>query len=239
MRSVLDRLAGAEPHLTLLSDAQSASASKVAIRMALEQIARQATPNDTFVMSFSGHGYTDRNGHFYILPSDFAGQCSGPSEESALSTAISSDEIAQWLRAIDAGQMVVILDTCYSAASVDDGNFKPGPLGNAGLGQLAYDKRMRILTASQADQKAEKSTLGAGLLTYSLVSGLNQGSADRSPKDGKIYLREWLRYAVQYVPQLYKQKYHGKVAGQIGQTPDLFDFNQENDNGPLLSEIAQ
>ena len=51
----------------------------------------------------------------------------------------------------------MIVDACHSAASVDEAGFKPGPMGSRGLGQLAYDKGMRILAASQADDVALES----------------------------------------------------------------------------------
>ena len=41
--------------------------------------------------------------------------------------------------------MVMIIDACHSAGSVEHEGFKPGPMGSRGLGQLAYNKRMRIL----------------------------------------------------------------------------------------------
>jgi hypothetical protein len=45
-------------------------------------------------MSFSGHGYTDQGGKFYLLPSDFVGSCRGI-DERTLTSAISSDELAE------------------------------------------------------------------------------------------------------------------------------------------------
>lgn len=48
-----------------------------------------------------------------------------------------------------------MLDSCYSASSVEANDFKPGPMGSRGLGQLSYDKRVRILAASQSDQVAQ------------------------------------------------------------------------------------
>ena len=54
-------------------------------------------------------------------------------------------------------ELVLIVDACpTSAASIESEGFKPGPLGSRGLGQLAYDKRMRVLAASQSDQAARE-----------------------------------------------------------------------------------
>jgi hypothetical protein len=86
---------------------------------------------------------------------------------------------------MDAGEMVMILDACYSAAVVESADFKPGPMGSRGLGQLAYDKRIRVLAASQAKQPAgEAGRLGMGYLSYALTkSGLEGNDADWQPKD--------------------------------------------------------
>lgn len=73
----------------------------------------------------------------------------------------------------------------------------------SGLGQLAYDKRMRILAASQADNVPwESSMLRQGMLTYALLKdGIEKRLADKND-DGRISLSEWLGYGVARVPQL-------------------------------------
>jgi hypothetical protein len=168
-------------------------------------------------------------------------------------SAISDDDLTSWLRPIDAGEMVMILDACYSAASIESNDFKPGPMGNRGLGQLAYDKRIRVLAASQATQPAgEAGALGMGYLSYALVkNGLSGALADWQPKDGAIWLREWLAYGVEQTPKLYEDVRAGKPVGgdQVNrgvvaasrgkntvalQTPALFDFRAEQDVGLRL-----
>ena len=62
---------------------------------------------------------------------------------------IGSSELTAWLRDVQAGEIALIVDACQSAAAVDRDGFKPGPLGSRGLGQLAYDKGMRVLAACQ------------------------------------------------------------------------------------------
>src|SRR5205814_1846713 len=102
-------------------------------------------------------------------------------------------------------------DACHSAASVPEG-FKPGPMGDRGLGQLAYDKGMQILAATQADDVAlESEKLGQGLLTYALV---NDGlKARKAAADGKgpITIGNWLHYAERRVPELYADIQTGKL----------------------------
>ena len=77
-------------------------------------------------------------------------------------------------------------------------------MGSRGLGQLSFDKGMRILAASQSDEFAlEDQRLRHGLLTFSLINdGLEAFNADHEPKDSKVWLDEWLKYGVKRVPTL-------------------------------------
>jgi len=217
-----------------------AAAGKQRIREELQKIAATATPDDAFFMTFSGHGYSnsaESGGGFYILPSGMTGSCREVNEE-MLQSAISADELAQWLRPIDAGEMTLIRDACDSAASVQSADFKPGPMGSRGLGQLAYDKRMRVLAASQTDESAQESDqLLHGVLTYILTQkGLVEHKADWKPVDQKITVGEWLGYAVSAVPQYTLDptkastpKGTGNRFGSVGKTiqiPALFDFSK-------------
>ena len=220
------------------SDANGAA--KDLIRAKLAEIAAKATPDDAFFMSFSGHGYSTAGGAFYVLPSSLEGDCTRV-DDAMLKTAISADELADWLRPIDAGEMTLILDACYSAESVQAGDFKPGPMGSRGLGQMAYDKRMRVLAASQSDAVAhEYDYLHQGLLSYVLVQdGLEKDKADWKPKDGKITVGEWLSYAAAKVPEFKPDAPVGENKGTTvektvegtktaGQVPALFDFSRRD-----------
>lgn len=212
------------------------AAGKSEIQKQLAAIAAQATPDDVFFMSFSGHGYSSPDREFYILPSNITGSCHAVDVE-LLKNAISADDLASWLRPVDAGEMTLILDACFSAESVQVGDFKPGPLGSRGLGQLAYDKRMRVLAASQSDEVAhEYDYLRQGLMTYVLtVNGLDQGKADWKPVDQKIMVGEWLAYATSEVPKFVTEKSKddgakaaedrfGKSPTSTFQIPAFFDF---------------
>jgi WD40 repeat protein/uncharacterized caspase-like protein len=178
---------------------------------------RKVEPEDLVLIAFSSHGYTDKQGKFYLVPFDTGGRIRYRMGEldiapESLEHFISSDELSDWVRDIDAGELVMVVDTCHSAAAVDADGFKPGPMGARGMGQLAYDKGMRILAASQADDVAlELDKLQQGLLTYALFKdGLGKGKADKD-LDGRITLDEWLGYGAEIVPALYADVKAGRL----------------------------
>lgn len=186
---------------------------------------RRARPEDLVLISFSSHGFADDNGNFYFVPYD-TGQINEQGiTESLVKRCISSEELALWLRDVDAGEMVMIADACHSAATINVKGFKPGPMGSRGLGQLAYDKGMRILTSTQANDVAlESELIKQGLLTYALThDGIEAQQADFKPKDNIITLAEWLEYGVRRVPMLYEEVKKGEVQnfGQGKQTRAL------------------
>ncbi len=204
---------------------------------------RAATPDNLVVLSFSGHGYTDKRGALYLLPYDVGR--GRRRVEDVLDRCVSTAELSSWLRGVDAGGLVMVVDACHSAAAVQQPGFKPGPLGSRGLGQLAYDKGMQVLAASQADDVAIESVrIRQGLLTYALVKdGLEQG---RAARDGVVTLGGLLAYAAERVPGLYREVLTGEVrdadgaaARNVGavrprpgqasvvQRPELFDYNKQ------------
>ena len=239
IKAVIDKLAGKPSDAALLKDIAHA-----------EQL-QLAQPEDLVVLAFSTHGDTDQQGQFYLMPYDL-----GTSTESSdiRKHAISSDELSGWLRSMDAGEMVMIVDACHSAGAVESQEFKPGPMGSRGLGQLAFDKGMRILAASQRDQYAlETDKTQQGLLSYALVrEGLREQAADFQPKDGRIQLAEWLNYGVTRVPGLYQDYRTGKLKARAAtpldqregkrfisiQEPALFDFARGRDMS-LVSGVGR
>jgi len=167
---------------------------------------RKATPDDVVFMSFSGHGFYELGGDFFLLPSDIGpGQGREPTD-AVLRASISSEELSAWLRDVDGGRMALVIDACHSGAVVG-ADFKPGPMGSRGLGQLAFDKGMLVLAATQAENVAlEADELEHGFLSYALVQeGLLAGQADFKPRDGRIAFDEWMSYAVERVPRLARE----------------------------------
>ena len=141
---------------------QARSATKENLREAILALARHrrgaasgepSGPDDAVLISIASHGIRDGD-EFYLLPTDMGGlgpaALDDPSQrKELLAHAISTADLRSWLRDVDAGEIVLIIDACHSAASVERPDFKPGPFGSRGLGQLAWEKGMRVLAASQ------------------------------------------------------------------------------------------
>lgn len=206
----------------------------------------KSTPEDLVIITWSGHGLTSKDGRFYLLPEDVAND-QDTFGKNFLASCVSGDDLSTWLRDVTAADMAFIVDACHSAAAVQSEDFKPGPLGNSGLGQLAYDKGIRVLAATQAENVAlESGKLGNGLLTYALI---RDGLAD-----GKSHtLKEWLASAVDDVPKLYEALENGTLkAARAGvvvpagektkdrdfrQHPALFDFNRKPSPVPFVGPV--
>jgi hypothetical protein len=246
LKAVFDLLAGreAEP----MARARIPNAARL----------QEATPDDLVLITASTHGYTDQAGTFYLLPSDIPLETGRQVTQELLNASISSDELTAWLRSVDAGDLVIVVDACHAAAAVEGTDFKPGPMGSRGLGQLAFNKGMRILTATQsADVALEVNELQQGLLSYALVAdGLRQSAADREPVDSQVTLSEWIAYGVDRVPELHRRLHAGEPITDAGgevqvdvrgidvpqtderfQRPSLFDFRRQDREIVLKSGV--
>jgi hypothetical protein len=169
-------------------------------------------PEDAVVLFFAGHGLADR-GSFYLLPHDLG--YAGPRRRldqagfvTILAHGVSDRELEQVFERIAAGQILFVIDACNSGQALEAEEKRRGPMNSRGLAQLAYEKGIFVLAAAQSYQAAlEADELGHGLLTFALIEeGLKKIEADRAPKDGRVYLREWFDYATARVPQLQKEK---------------------------------
>jgi WD40 repeat protein/uncharacterized caspase-like protein len=228
IKALFDRLAGREVEERILSAIPNAKRLQ------------QSTPDDIVIITFSSHGFTDHNGVFYIVPSGV----SYNQEGIVRSSLVSSEDLSVWMKDIEADKTFMIIDSCYSADFTGK-NFKPGPMGSRGLGQLAYNKKIRILTAAR-EQSYETSHLGMSVLSYVLLKkGLEKGGANSHPtKDHNVTFRELMEYAEREVPRFYEQ---GRIAGpqnpkakQDGdflQRPYLFDFVRDGSDLELSNTM--
>jgi WD40 repeat protein len=172
---------------------------------------KHVQPDDAVVVYFAGHGttYGDR---FYLIPHDI-GYTGGREQldvsglQSVLEHSISDNELQEVLEDMDVGKLLLVIDACNSGQALEAEEKRRGPMNSRGLAQLAYEKGMYILTASQGFQVAlEAARLGHGYLTYALVEeGLKTRAADANG-DRQVMLREWMDYATARVPQMQAER---------------------------------
>ena len=203
------------------------------------------TPRDSILFTWAGHGFASADGEFHLITSNVGD--SGQVDDAFLEHSVSTTDLTRWFEPLDADNIIMVIDACNSAASVEGKGFKPGPMGSRGFGQLAWFKGMQIITASQSDDVAlESATIKHGLLTYSMViEGLDLAAADNKPANNLISTSEWLEYGQQRVPQLFIALKSGNLEDEVldkrgltppsiepkkiePQTPALFNFKKNN-----------
>jgi hypothetical protein len=216
------------------------AATKANILKSLKTIASRVQPEDAVFIYFAGHG-TSQGNRYYLVPHDlgYAGARTKLDQaglDTILSHSISDRELAQAFEKIDAGTIALVLDTCNSGQALEAEEKRRGPMNSKGLAQLAYEKGMYVLTASESLQAArEAARLGHGYLTYALVEeGLKSTAADSGPNDGQVTLREWFDYAMQRVPRMQQEA--------LKQTRDLahplvFVEGEENIKDPVKRSL--
>jgi hypothetical protein len=172
---------------------------------------KPAQPEDAVIFYFSGHG-TAKEDRFYLIPHDvgYAGlrsELDQPGLNAILSHSVSDIELEEALQPVDADQLLLVIDACNSGQALHSADERRGPMNTRGLAQLAYEKGMYVLTASQSDEVAfESAGLKHSYLAYALVEeGIKSGAAD-ADHNGQVVLNEWFDYATDRVPRIGGEK---------------------------------
>lgn len=209
---------------------------------------QKAAPDDLVFLYIASHGYItpdQNNPLFHIVPFNvgkssaitdglvnakwldkcFKSQNSNciKTKNEFLENSISSEELTKWLQPIDAGEMALILDSCHSEGVIGQ-NFKPGPLGDRGFGQLSYDKGMQVFVATQVEKLALGPILTKehSLLAEALTnSEIQKQQVFSQPFD----IETWLGNAEDLVPKLFDEYVLDKRIQR--QEPIFFNFTRK------------
>ena len=171
------------------------------VRTALTTFLRQVTERDVVVIYLAGHGAADpfRPDDYYLLTHD-------TEAENFAGTAISMDDIDEYVRQLRARDIIVFTDACHSAAVSGSGVGLRADASNE-INQLFLERMtataagLLTFTASETNQYSQEGTQwggGHGVFTYHLLRGL-EGEADED-SDGIVTLGElveYTRFAVQ------------------------------------------
>jgi WD40 repeat protein len=211
---------------------------------------KPAQPEDAVVFYFSGHG-TAQGDRFYLIPHDLGYM--GPRSQldqvglaTILSHSVSDLELEEALRPLDVDQLLLVIDACNSGQALQASEERRGPMNTRGLAQLAYEKGMYVLTASQSDEVAfESAGLKHSYLAYALVEeGIKSGAAD-TDANGQIFLNEWFNYATDRVPRIRGQRQAGgKQLEEVDedekrvQRPRVFNMREGGAERFVIARVA-
>jgi uncharacterized caspase-like protein len=150
------------------------------------------------------------------------------------------------LKDVDVDQLLLIIDACNSGQALNAEDQRRGPMNVRGLAQLAYEKGMYVLTASQSDEVAfESAGLKHSYLAYALVEEGIKSSAADADKNGQVLLKEWFDYATERVPRIGKEKVRaGKQLEEVDpdeqrvQRPRVFNMREGGAERFVIARLA-
>jgi len=208
-------------HIQVLYDA---NATRDAILQGVEWLADQvaADGDATAILFYSGHGWCDQAGAYYLIPHD-ADPLDIPS------SAISASAFTNVLRSVQARRLLVILDCCHAAgmATAKDGQrtiklplgLVPSAPPKEMLDGLKQGEGRAIFTSSRSEQVSWIRPDGRlSLYTHHLLEAL-QGAGSR-PGDTVVRLSALMAHLGQAVPA------SARMLGHV-QTP-FFDTSTED-----------
>jgi uncharacterized caspase-like protein len=172
-------------------------------------LANRAEKDGTVFVYFSGHGAPNpRTGDAYLVPYD-------GDPAFVEKTGYPVRRLYEHLGKLPAGEVVVMLDACFSGAG-GRSVLAPGarPMMLRLEHPLAAGGRTVVLAAGAGDQiSSTYRQKGHGLLTYFFLKGL-QGDADQN-KDGAIDLVELFNYAKPQVSRVARREFNNDQTPQL------------------------
>jgi WD40 repeat protein len=194
-------------HISTFASGTSQEPTKDNIRLAFENVAQSAGPNDVVLVYFAGHGVAGKaqQDTYYYLTRDARSFDLENDATLREKTTISSTDLLEWLRLKGMPlREVVVLDTCAAGAAANE------LLKLADRRELTPDQKRaiellkdatgsHILMGSAADRVSyEASRFGQGLLTYALLLGMRGEALDEG---GRLDVRKWFDTAQHRVPE--------------------------------------
>ncbi len=141
---------------------------------------------DTLIFFYSGHGYRT-NSLSYIVPYD--------ATLSSIESFISEVELFNWLKDSKTEKILLIFDKCFAGA------------------YIAHKKYFVITSSDEGEESLEIESIQHGLLTYYLLTGLENKRADIN-NDRYVSFAELFYFAKYYVTNYYFTDSFGKYTNQ-------------------------
>lgn len=177
----------------LLSDSPGESAGHTPatrrnILQHLQNLARQAQPEDMLLFYFAGHGQS-LDQEVYLVPADAEPNDMMPD------TAVPLSRVKHILETSSARTKAIILDACYTGVALRDLTKRAlgAPAGEILERLLEESEGLAILhSTARSDAAFEWAGMQHGVFTYYLLEGLRGDANER--KDGRLTVTEIHRY---------------------------------------------
>ncbi|MBS1198535.1 MAG: filamentous hemagglutinin family outer membrane protein [Proteobacteria bacterium] len=145
------------------------NAGKVAIANALNQLAKEVRSTDSVLVLYAGHGYLmeDTNMGFWI-----------PVDASVKTAAnwISNTDIARFLQAIPARQMILISDSCFSGTLTREQQLKSG--GKLSRDEILKRRSVLVMSSGGDEPVSDEGKDGHSIFAWSLINALKKVEGD-------------------------------------------------------------
>jgi tetratricopeptide (TPR) repeat protein len=175
--------------------------------------------NDFVIIYFAGHGASEAGSAYWVTyDTDI---------EDLYGTAISNNSLSKMLNSIESKTLIVFLDSCYSAATINRGWQTRSLFERDPFEEFKGEGRVVITSSNGKQLSLEIQEYGHGVFTYFLIQGLI-GKADQDI-DGYITLDETWDYVKNNVTNTAKKF-------GIHQTPII---DGRHSSGILLSKYPK
>jgi hypothetical protein len=170
-------------------------ATRPAVLEGIRTIRQAAQPNDLVVVYYSGHGVQEKD-DFYLLPVDAdVTQLAG--------TALSGRELREQLAEIPC-QVLLILDTCHSAAA----GRAFAPSGTDAARKLSdAECAVAVLCSAMGEEQALEKD-GHGLFTRALIDALTRSDVPCNRRDHQQYVNHLHTFVLEEVQAASGDKQH-------------------------------
>lgn len=212
----------AVPNTFIVSTLTNEQATHDGVLKLIRDTVSMAKPTDNFIFYFSGHGLSSKT-HYFLVPYDAkmplgmkASDPLPPEFDANNANVITDSELEDALLPLDVYHSALIIDACNSGKALK-GFQEQALFDTTGLGRLAYEKGINILTASSESESAfESDKYRHSFLNHALIQeGIIERRADFHPRDGRIELREWLSYGAMRAEELASSQVRGAQHPQL------------------------
>ena len=171
------------------------------IKTKFEEIGRNTTREDVFLMFVAGHGITNKSdGSYYFLPVDFR----YTSEKAVVEQGVSMNDFKMYLSNVKALKSLLLIDTCNSGSFAEAISSR-GMIEKTAINKLVRATGRATIVASSRDQVALEGYEGHGVFTYIILEAL-KGDAD-SNRDGRITINELATWIEEKLPEVTYKKW--------------------------------